>query len=98
MCLVIATLVGILSVIETTAGSLDNNIELKNEIFRHNSSALQDKTDAKRRLESRTINLLRNIWNKPKVSPLYLLDGTVCRFVNYQPICTTLSTTGINRK
>lgn len=48
--------------------------------------------------QSRKINLLKGIWNKPKVSPLYLVNGTVCRFVNSVPICTTLATTGLLRK
>lgn len=48
--------------------------------------------------ESRRINFLRGLWNKPKVSPLYLVNGTVCRFVNTTPICTTLTTTGLLRK
>lgn len=41
---------------------------------------------------------LGSLWNKPKVSPLYLINGTVCRFVNSNPICTTLSTQGLLRK
>lgn len=45
----------------------------------------------------RKINLLGGMWNKPKASPLYLINGTVCRFVNGAPICTTLSTTGLLR-
>lgn len=48
--------------------------------------------------DARKMNILRNIMNRPKVSPLYLVNGTVCRFVNSQPICTTLSTTGLLRK
>lgn len=48
--------------------------------------------------KSRKINFFKNVLNKPKVSPLYLVNGTVCRFVNSQPICTTLSTTGLLRK
>lgn len=41
---------------------------------------------------------LGSLWSKPKVSPLYLINGTVCRFVNSNPICTTLSTQGLLRK
>lgn len=48
--------------------------------------------------DGRKMNLFSNVLNKPKVSPLYLVNGTVCRFVNSQPICTTLSTTGLFRK
>lgn len=48
--------------------------------------------------ESRRVNPLRLLMNRPRVSPLYLINGTVCRFVNFQPICTTLSTTGIPGK
>lgn len=47
---------------------------------------------------ARKMGLFKNVLNKPKVSPLYLVNGTVCRFVNTQPICTTLSTTGLFRK
>lgn len=46
---------------------------------------------------ARKMNLFKNVLSKPKVSPLYLINGTVCRFVNQQPICTTLSTTGLLR-
>lgn len=48
--------------------------------------------------EARKLGLFSNVLTKPKVSPLYLVNGTVCRFVNSQPICTTLSTTGLFRK
>lgn len=48
--------------------------------------------------ESRKMRLLGGIWNKPKMSPLYLVNGTVCRFVNGAPVCTTLSTSGLLRK
>lgn len=47
--------------------------------------------------ESRKLNFLSGMWNK-KSSPLYLINGTVCRFINNAPICTTLSTTGLLRK
>jgi len=47
------------------------------------------------RREARKIKFFPNFMRKPKISPLYLLNGTVCRFVNSQPICTTLSTTGL---
>ena len=47
---------------------------------------------------ARKLGLFSNVLSKPKVSPLYLVNGTVCRFVNSQPICTTLSTTGLFRK
>lgn len=50
------------------------------------------------RRAARKINFLRAMWNKPKFSPLYLVNGTVCRFINSSPICTTLSTTGLLRK
>lgn len=49
------------------------------------------------RRESRKLKLF-DIWNKPKTSPLFLINGTVCRFVNSSPICTNLSTTGLFRK
>jgi hypothetical protein len=42
--------------------------------------------------EPRELGLFSNVLNQPKASPLYLINGTVCRFVNSQPICTTLST------
>ena len=45
--------------------------------------------------QSRKMKFFPNLMRKPKVSPLYLVNGTVCRFVNAQPICTTLSTTGL---
>lgn len=48
--------------------------------------------------EARKMRLLGGIWNKPKMSPLYLVNGTVCRFVNGAPVCTTLSTSGLLRK
>jgi hypothetical protein len=48
--------------------------------------------------ESRRINPLRLLMSKPRISPLYLINGTVCRFVNFQPVCTTLSTTGLSGK
>lgn len=48
--------------------------------------------------EARRLNFWRNLWNKPKVSPLFLVNGTVCRFINSTPICTTLQTTGLLRK
>lgn len=44
----------------------------------------------------RKINLLGNLFQKRQ--PLYLVNGTVCRFVNAIPICTTLSTSGVLRK
>lgn len=47
---------------------------------------------------SRKMGFLGNMWNKPRMSPLYLVNGTVCRFVNGAPVCTTLSTTGLLRK
>lgn len=53
--------------------------------------------EANGRRESRKFKLF-DIWNKPKTSPLYLINGTVCRFVNSNPICTNLSTTGLFRK
>lgn len=45
----------------------------------------------------RKINFFTNKWHmaRQRVSPLYLINGTVCRFVNMQPICTTLYTTGL---
>lgn len=48
--------------------------------------------------EARKMNLFNGFWNKPRISPLYLINGTVCRFVNAAPICTTLSTQGLLRK
>jgi hypothetical protein len=48
--------------------------------------------------EPRELGLFLNVLNKPKASPLNLINGTVCGFVNSQPTCTTLSTTGLFRK
>lgn len=48
--------------------------------------------------DARRMNLLSGLWNRPKASPLYLVNGTVCRFINSSPICTTLATTGLLRK
>lgn len=45
--------------------------------------------------EPRRVNHLRFLMVKSRISPLYLINGTVCRFVNFQPVCTTLSTTGL---
>lgn len=51
------------------------------------------------RSSRRARKLFKNMLQmKPKISPLYLVNGTVCRFVNTQPICTTLSTSGLFRK
>lgn len=47
---------------------------------------------------SRKISLFRNLFNKPKHSPLYLVNGTVCRFVSTGPVCTTISTNGLPGK
>lgn len=47
---------------------------------------------------ARGFTLLRGLWNRSRSSPLYLVNGTVCRFVNSTPICTTLSTSGLIRK
>jgi hypothetical protein len=44
------------------------------------------------------LGVFLSVLNQPKVSPLYLINGTVSGFVNSQPICTTLSTTGLFRK
>lgn len=54
--------------------------------------------DLQRTGELRRINpfKLLTINSKPRVSPLYLINGTVCRFINFQPVCTTLSTTGLS--
>lgn len=51
-----------------------------------------------RRQRAMRMNILKGRWSKPKASPLYLVNGTVCRFVNSSPICTTLATTGLLRK
>lgn len=60
--------------------------------------ANEHQTSARYR-EARKVNLFSGgFWNKPRVSPLYLINGTVCRFVNSVPICTTLSTQGLLRK
>ena len=40
--------------------------------------------------------IIRKILNKQRVSPLYLINGTVCRFVNFRPVCTTIATTGLS--
>lgn len=47
---------------------------------------------------ARRFSLLRGLWNRSRSGPLYLVNGTVCRFVNATPICTTLSTSGLIRK
>lgn len=46
---------------------------------------------------SKTLNLLNLMLKTPKnkVSPLYLINGTICRYVNNVPICTVLATTGL---
>lgn len=47
----------------------------------------------------RKINLFRNILNTKKRSPpLYLVNGTVCRFLSTGPVCTTISTNGLPGK
>lgn len=49
--------------------------------------------------ESRKLFMLtKSFLSKPKVSKLYLVNGTLCRFVNLTPVCTTLSTTPLLRK
>lgn len=48
--------------------------------------------------ESRRFNIFNQLWTRPRASPLYLVNGTVCRFLNNVPICTTLQTTGLMRK
>lgn len=48
--------------------------------------------------ESRKMNLFRKPWFKPKASPLFLVNGTVCRYVNQVPVCTFLTTSGLMRK
>lgn len=48
--------------------------------------------------ESRKMNLFRKPWFKPKSSPLFLVNGTVCRYVNQVPVCTFLTTSGLMRK
>lgn len=63
------------------------NIEQVNSTIIHNNNRA-----------SRKVNILNGFWNKPKISPLYLINGTVCRFVNSAPICTTLSTQGLLRE
>lgn len=51
------------------------------------------------RSRSARLNMFRlGFGTKTRVSPLYLINGTVCRFVNFQPVCTTLSTTGLVSK
>lgn len=47
--------------------------------------------------EARKINFLKDMFAKTKAGPLYLINGTLCRFVNNAPICTTLSTNGFFR-
>lgn len=58
------------------------------------AAQLDNRLEPSGRRESRKFKLF-DIWNKPKTSPLYLINGTVCRFVNSNPICTNLSTTGL---
>lgn len=47
--------------------------------------------------QSRKIGLLGGFWNKPKLSPLFLVNGTVCRLINRAPVCTSLSTSGFRK-
>lgn len=63
-------------------------------IGRAGAKSASSRSDA----ESRRVSPFRLLLGKPRVSPLYLINGTVCRFVNFQPICTTLSTTGLTGK
>lgn len=83
-----------------------NNKKLETTVEDSNPNEQEDVPDVKKAMvselhggrESRKLPLIRKMWNKPKISPLYLINGTVCRFVNTTPICTTLSTTGLLRK
>lgn len=61
------------------------------------AAQMENRLEPSGRRESRKFKLF-DIWNKPKTSPLFLINGTVCRFVNSNPICTNLSTTGLFRK
>lgn len=54
--------------------------------------------DLGKRKESKRFNIFNGLWNRVRSSPLYLVNGTVCRSVNGSPICTTLATTGLLRK
>lgn len=62
------------------------------------SSQQRDNNQHQQARDARRLPSMGSLWNKPKVSPLYLINGTVCRFVNSNPICTTLSTQGLLRK
>lgn len=63
---------------------------------RSKGELLYEKTAHRR--ETRALKLFNGLWNK-KPGPLYLVNGTVCRFIsNAQPICTTLQTKGLIRK
>lgn len=66
-----------------------------NEPSALNEIPLSSRSNAETR---KILNPLRLFMNKPKISPLYLINGTVCRFVNGHPVCTTLSTTGLASK
>lgn len=61
------------------------------------SSRISRQLSAEHR-NARRFNLLRGLLSRPRSSPLYLINGTVCRFINSIPLCTTLSTTGLPRK
>lgn len=80
------------------AAGEDSSIKLASKEDEGNDAEKQIRANPSMHREARKINLLGSIWNKPKFSPLYLVNGTVCRFINSSPICTTLSTTGLLRK
>lgn len=62
-----------------------------------NSRTSREVSSSEQRI-ARRFSLLRGLWNRSRSGPLYLVNGTVCRFVNATPICTTLSTSGLIRK
>lgn len=80
------------------AGGVECSERIPMQIGKLNGESRGIKVAASGNKEARAVSLLRAVIKRPKVSPLYLINGTVCRFVNAQPICTTLSTTGIARK
>lgn len=82
-----------------SGGELDGFVWPQNSDEHEQTPSHQPSTETSspRRLgrEARKMKFFPNFMRKPKVSPLYLVNGTVCRFVNTQPVCTTLSTTGL---
>lgn len=71
---------------------------INDQDFTNNSQTLYDaESSITNTREARKIFPF-NLLSKPKVSKLYLVNGTLCRFVGFAPVCTTLSTTPLLRK